>query len=105
MGIVLRENGRFEVYADFILVNEYTNPRLQCVDIDTDFDKFVLKFVKNADQVTENTEYEDLNYQIRRVHHTWRNRIGFGTSKVLREKEKFEWVIHTRIANFFKLYT
>ena len=25
IGVVLRENGRFEVYSDFILVNEYYN--------------------------------------------------------------------------------
>ena len=26
VGIVLRENGRFEVYSDFMLVNEYIDP-------------------------------------------------------------------------------
>lgn len=28
VGIVLRENGRFEVYSDYMLVNEYMNPEL-----------------------------------------------------------------------------
>ena len=28
VGLVLRENGRFEVYSDFMLVNEYMNPQL-----------------------------------------------------------------------------
>ena len=28
VGIVVRENGRVEFYADYILVNEYYNPRL-----------------------------------------------------------------------------
>ena len=79
----MRENGRFEVYSDFVLVNEYSNPKLQCVDVETDFEKFVLKFVQNADTVTIDTEYDDLVFQIRRVHHFWRNRIGFATSKVL----------------------
>ena len=46
IGLVLRENGRFEVYSDFILVNQYFNPSLQCVDIETDFDQFYLKFVE-----------------------------------------------------------
>ena len=55
IGIVARENGRFEVYADYILVNEYYNPTLQCVDIKTDFNKFFLKFVNNAHLVTRNT--------------------------------------------------
>ena len=63
----MRENGRFEVYSDFVLVNEYSNPKLQCVDVETDFEKFVLKFVKDADQVTEKTEYKSLDFQIRRM--------------------------------------
>ena len=46
IGLVLRENGRFEVYSDFILVNQYFNPSLQCVDMETDFDQFYLKFVQ-----------------------------------------------------------
>ena len=37
IGIVVRENGRLEVYADFMLVNEYIHPLYQCVDVDTDF--------------------------------------------------------------------
>ena len=28
VGIVLRENGRFEVYSDFMLVREYQNSQL-----------------------------------------------------------------------------
>ena len=28
VGIVLRLNGRWEVYSDFMLVNEYMNPKL-----------------------------------------------------------------------------
>ena len=48
VGIVLRQNGRFEVYSDFMLVNEYVNPHLQCVDIETDFNNFFLKFVVNS---------------------------------------------------------
>ena len=28
IGIVLRKNGRIEVYSDFMLVNEYVNPLL-----------------------------------------------------------------------------
>ena len=45
VGLVLRQSGRFEVYSDFMLVNEYMNPKQQCIDIETDFNQFVLKFV------------------------------------------------------------
>ena len=61
VGIVLRENGRFEVYSDFILVNEYYNHQLQCIDISTDFNSFFLKFVENSHQVTrDNADLENL---------------------------------------------
>ena len=45
VGIVVRASGRFEVYSDFVLVHEYYNNQLQCVDIETDFNSFYLKFV------------------------------------------------------------
>ena len=53
VGLVLRENGRFEVYSDFMLVSEHYKPEFQCVDIETDFNQFFLKFVTNADKITE----------------------------------------------------
>ena len=56
----MRENGRFEVYSDFMLVNEYINPKLQCVDVETDFNQFVLKFVKNSHKVKEGDLKESL---------------------------------------------
>ena len=105
VAIAIRENGRIEFYSDFILVNEYTNPRLQCIDIESDFDKFYLKFVMNADEVTEDTKEENLKLQIRYVRHLWRNRISFSTTKKMVQYEKWNWVIDKRIANYFKLYT
>ena len=53
IGVVLRQNGRFEVYYDYILVNEYYNNQLQCVDVATDFNKFYFKFVKDSHLVTD----------------------------------------------------
>lgn len=60
VGLVLRENGKFEVYSDFMLVSERLDPLIQCVDIETDFNQFFLKFVKNCDKVTVHTKIEDL---------------------------------------------
>lgn len=105
VALVVRENGRFEVYADFILVNEYTNPKLQCVDIATDFNQFYLKFVKHADRVTANTKLTKLKFQIRQVMHIWRNRISISTTKVKKNIAKWDWVIHRRIAKYFRLYS
>ena len=36
------------------------NPNLQCVDIETDFNQFFLKFAKNCDNGTVHTKIEDL---------------------------------------------
>ena len=44
--MAIRENGRLEVYSDFILVNEYINPYYQCVDIESGQDEFYMKFVR-----------------------------------------------------------
>lgn len=49
VSVILRENGRFEVYSDFMLVYEFYDVKQQCVDIQTDFSKFYLKFVEDAD--------------------------------------------------------
>ena len=48
LGIVVREDGRFEVYSDFTLVYDSYREEEQCIDVDTDFQKFYLKFVKNS---------------------------------------------------------
>ena len=60
VGIVVRASGRFEVYSDFVLVHEYYNNQLQCVDIETDFNSFYLKFVKEADQIPNGTPHFSL---------------------------------------------
>lgn len=74
IGIVVRLNGRVEVYSDFMLVNEYFNLDLQCVDVETDFNQFYLKFVKNSGEIDQAVHTEaDLDYEIRQIRHFWRN--------------------------------
>ena len=98
IGVVLRENGRFEVYSDYILVNEYYNHQLQCVDIKTDFNQFYFKFVENSHLVTEdNADDTKLKFVVRRVPHFWRNRVGFNTSKQT-TAGSWDVVIHRRIS-------
>ena len=60
VGMVVRENGRVEFYSDFILVNEYYNPKLQCIDIATDLNQFFLKFVTNSAKISEDSHISDL---------------------------------------------
>ena len=60
VGLVVRENGRLEVYSDFMLVSDYLTDERQCVDIETDFNQFFLKFVINADKVTPRTTVAEL---------------------------------------------
>ena len=101
----MRQNGRLEVYADFMLVNEYINPQLQCVDVETDFNQFYLKFVKNCAQVDQSYRYDQLDFVVRQVRHFWRNRISFNTSKLKRSAECWNYVLHKRVSRYFKLYS
>ena len=104
IGVVLRLNGRFEVYYDYILVNEYYNNQLQCVDVATDFNKFYFKFVKNSHLITDMIEESELEYHVRSVTHSWRNLVGFNTSKKT-NTSTWDIVIHRRISQYFKLYS
>lgn len=105
IGIVVRQNGRIEVYADFMLVNEYVNPLYQCVDVDTDFNQFYLKFVKNCEKVNFGESEENLEVEIRQVRHFWRNRISVNTSKIKKDAHCWKHVLHKRISGYFRLYT
>lgn len=87
-----------------MLVYEYMEPNLQCVDIETDFNQFYFKFVKNSLQVTPESSVDELEYEIRQVRHFWRNRIGFETSKT-KSMNRWDKVLHRRVANFVQLYT
>ena len=49
VAIAVRQNGRIEVYSDFMLVDEYYKPEHQCVDVETNFNQFFLKMVKKCD--------------------------------------------------------
>ena len=48
VGLVLRENGRVEIYSDFMKVSEYYNALSPCVDIETTTTNFFLKCVDNT---------------------------------------------------------
>lgn len=105
IGVVLRENGRFEIYSDFILVNQYYNHELQCVDISTDFDQFYFKFVEDSHLVTHRgVDPKSLKFQARVVPHFWRNRIGFSTSSAVAMGE-WRTATHKRIGAYFALYS
>ena len=81
------------------------------MDIETDFHHFYLKFVKAGQiasdeetPVSASTKKSELVYEIRQVRHLWRNRISFSTMKE-KQIERWRWVIHKRIAKYFRLYT
>ena len=51
------------------------------------------------------TKIQDLEYEIRAVPHYWRNRISFSTSQILEKADMWNWIVHKRIARYFRLYT
>ena len=65
VGIAVRQNGRWEVYNDFMLVYDWYDKNMQCVDVETDFNQFYLKFVTNSVEVDHSTTVNDLTFEIR----------------------------------------
>ena len=64
---MVRKNGRWEVYCDFMLVSESYDLEKQCVDVEVDFNKFYLKFVEQDAQnpVTKSYGKDDLKITVR----------------------------------------
>ena len=120
LGIIVREDGRFEVYSNFTLVYEYYNEKEQCIDVDTDFNKFYLKFVENSDLITEKSkipskadtgfpeedeeEAEPIKFILRKAAHEWRNRISMSTSKLAQSVNVWNHIIDKRVSSFYKPY-
>ena len=87
-----------------MLVDEFMDPSLQCVDIDIDFKRFYLKFVKNCDSVTRETAFTDLDFELRDVLHIWRNYIGISTAHKIKNLEQWNIVVQNRCSRYMKLY-
>lgn len=79
IGLVLRENGRVEIYSDFILVNHIYDPTFQCVDIEIGNSYFFLKHVVDSHLVTGADDSTKLEYKFRKVKMKLKNRIGPST--------------------------
>ena len=52
VGIVVRANGRWEVYSDFMLVYDWYDVAKQCIDVETDFNQFYIKFCLDSHTFT-----------------------------------------------------
>lgn len=63
--LVLRSNGKVEVYSDYELTQESTctDPNLICVDIVTDTEHFYLKYLRL------DSDKNKLEYEIRQIDH------------------------------------
>ena len=58
LGLLLRENGRVEIYADFVRVSIYDDHKLQCVDIEMGNNEFYLKVVKDSHKIDDKVHAE-----------------------------------------------
>lgn len=61
-----------------------------------------MKFVKNSDKVSEGTGVQNLEYEVRGVLHSWRNRISYRTSKFDNNPENWDFIIDKRVCLFYK---
>ena len=103
--MVLRENGRVEVYSDFILVNHIYDPTFQCVDIEIGNSYFFLKHAVDSHLVTEQDDFDKLEFKFRKVKMKLKNRIGPSTLNPENTLDFMEQVIHRRAAPFYRMYT
>lgn len=108
VGLLLRENGRVEVYADFILVDEIVPERdnLTVVDLEAGDGAFFLKVLKPEQPVEvregmPEAEVSKLEFEYYRVKKTWRNRIGVGTLTRDKKLKRIDQVLHRRVASYF----
>ena len=101
----MREDGSVEIYSDFILVDKYNDPILQCVDVEAGNHSFFFKMVKNSHLISMNTQIEELEFEFRKVKKNMRNRIGPSTMAADHQLSRMEQVTHRRVAPFYRLYT
>jgi len=104
VGLVLRQSGRVEIYADFILVDEFLDPCNQCVDIEIDQRKFYLRTCKDSHLVTRDMRSEALVTEMHRVRFNWRNQIGRTTIKPLLDQTWNE-SLQLRVSRYVRLYS
>ena len=100
------------------------------MDVDTDFHKFYLKFVKNSDKVTKDLQLEPseeelgisrqkptiprskddsrsstpIQFIVRKAHHFWRNRISMSTAKLAQSEKEWDYIIDKRVSSFYRPY-
>ena len=83
MTLILRENGKVEVYSDFELAETFNlafnNKHLFCVDIQADDENFYFKFLdlNNSKPKEPNMEAPEPKYVIRTIQQAWRRRIAY----------------------------
>ena len=97
--LILRQNGRVEVYSDFTFTNAFdmSPQNLFCVDIDHDNDFFYMKYLNLA---RENNEEQ---FIIRKVAIKWRTKIKFNYTV---EVKHVEWTsLNSKFSNYFRLIT
>ena len=107
---MLRENGRVETYSDFMLTDETTVEESQIIDIETDFEYFYIKSLKDAVQEEDDAaliekKNEQFEFEMRKIKHSWRNRVGYNTSQPVKNIDKWFLILHKRISRYFKIYT
>lgn len=97
--MVLRLDGSFEFYSDFLLTDRIAFPNMRCVDIETDMKKFYMKFVTNSLEIEDSpyAKFEDLNFCLMNVNHMWRTKISLNTLEEDDYEDVWKRIIDRRI--------
>jgi len=89
-----------------MLTDRIAFPNLRCVDIETDMKQFYIKFVKNSLEADRNreTQFEDLQYYLMNVNHSWRTKISLNTLEEDNYKDVWPRIIDRRVFDHVKLF-
>ena len=106
VSLLLRQDGRVEIYTDFIMVDEIYDHKRQCVDIESGNRCFYFKMVQDSHKVDEQAaQFSDLDFRYLSIFKHWKNRIGPSTISVDSTLDAWSEVLHERVAPFVKLYS
>jgi len=104
VALALRTNGKLDFYNDFMLVDElHVEEDSKVVEIRNDFQHFVIKREHTSLALDDSSDCAD-NYSYFKCPISWKNRIGPSVLKPMDQEEKWDIVLHRRIAPYFNMY-
>lgn len=96
-----RRNHTLSFYCDFNMIEHFDcSDGSEVLDICTDNQRFFYQMA-----VPDQYDRHRINRIVKSCEISWRQRIGLTSSKIVKDASKLTFVLHQRIAPYFKLYS